>query len=156
MFRIFYYGKFAAIFDLSNLVITFPNQKPLCSHNYDRERNKVTPDYHSHTHLCKPAQSVEFKCTYCEYEEPFTAPEIRFLEKKSAHQPVFPLQSPCHIGLMIPFDYTSKERKSYTFNKIKTHIENLDPNTVMQRIFDEPNNQQVFLAHTTRFETPIH
>ena len=41
----------------------------------------------------------------------------------------------CHIGFIIPVNYTNNLGKTYLFHEMKPIIKNLDPNTVMERIF---------------------
>ncbi len=95
--------------------------------------------------LFKKKEPVPMKCTKCRYEYDLSPREIRRLEKQNAGDPVCPVKEPCHvchIGFMIPVQYTDKTGKQYLFHKIKPQIKNLDPNTVMQRIIEdsEPEN----------------
>ena len=45
---------------------------------------------------------------------------------------------------MIPVNYTDKKGNRYVFHEIKPKIKNLDPNTLMERIFDDPDTEMVY------------
>jgi len=47
---------------------------------------------------------------------------------------------------MIPVNYTDKKGKRYVFHEIKPKIKNLDPGTVMERIFDDPDKEMVYFS----------
>lgn len=82
------------------------------------------------------------RCTECNYEFEFSMREIRLILNKNAADPVCPIKEPCHIchiGFMIPVNYTHKDGKRYFFLQIKPKITNLDPNTVGNRIFENPD-----------------
>lgn len=87
----------------------------------------------------KKKQPVLVRCTYC-YDEFYLSPrEVRLLETKNAGDPVCSLIEECdicHIGFMIPVNYTNKHGKTFLFHEIKPKIKNLDPNTVMLRLFE--------------------
>ena len=60
------------------------------------------------------------------------------METKNAGDPVCPVKEECdmcHIGFMVPVNYTNKHEKTYLFHEMKSKIKNLDPATVMERIF---------------------
>jgi len=80
------------------------------------------------------------RCTYC-YDEFYLSPrEICLLETQNALDPVCPVTEVCdmcHIGFIIPVNYTNKHGNTYLFHELKQNFKNLDPNTVMQRIFDK-------------------
>ncbi len=44
---------------------------------------------------------------------------------------------------MIPVKYTDIYGKQYLFHEVKPKIKNLDPNTVMERISEHPDTEQV-------------
>lgn len=83
-------------------------------------------------------QPVLVRCTCCNYEFHLSPREVRLLEKQNASDTVCPVKEECdicHIGFMIPVKYTDKTGKKYLFHEIKPKIKNLDPNTLMERIF---------------------
>jgi hypothetical protein len=105
----------------------------------------------------KPKKPVLIRCTYCEYELEITAKEVRQLKRKYAHDPVCPIKAECdicHIGFMIPVDYVDRDGKCYIFNTIKPAIKNLDPDTVMDRIFE--NADGVWIQHLGPPPPPEH
>ncbi|MCR4321702.1 MAG: hypothetical protein NUV74_15365 [Candidatus Brocadiaceae bacterium] len=83
-------------------------------------------------------QTVLVRCTYC-YDEFYLSPrEVRLLETKNTGDTVCPVKEECdmcHIGFVIPVNYTNKHGKTYRFHEMKPKIKNLDPNTVTERIF---------------------
>lgn len=88
----------------------------------------------------KKRQPTLLRCTYCNYEFHLSPGEVRLLCTQNAGDPVCPakeLCDICHIGFMIPVEYTDKQGNVYLFSEIKPKIKNLDPNTVMQRIFGD-------------------
>lgn len=90
---------------------------------------------------------VLLRCTECFYEDDFSSREVRRLEKQNSMDPICPVKEQCHvchIGFMIPVKYTDKTGKQYLFHKVKPHIKNLDPNTAMQRIFEEAGPENVW------------
>ena len=94
----------------------------------------------------KKKAPVLLRCTECAYEYELSPREVRLLEKQNAHDTVCPVHEPCHIchiGFMIPVNYTDKNGKLFLFDKIKPKIKNLDPNTVMERIFNDPDAENV-------------
>jgi len=59
---------------------------------------------------------------------------------QNAGDPVCPVKELCdicHIGFMIPVEYTDKQGNVFLFSEIKPKIKNLDQNTVIQRIFGD-------------------
>lgn len=44
---------------------------------------------------------------------------------------------------MIPVNYVDKSGKRYFFHEIKPKIKNLDPNTIMERIFEDPDAEKI-------------
>jgi len=86
----------------------------------------------------KKKQPTLIRCTHCHYEFHLSPREVRLLYTQNAGDPVCPIKELCdicHIGFMIPVKYTDKQGKVYLFSEIKPKIKNLDPNTVMERIF---------------------
>ena len=81
---------------------------------------------------------VLVRCTYC-YDEFYLSPrEIRLLESQNALDPICPVKEECdmcHIGFTIPVNYTNNHGNTFLFHEMKPKIKNLDPNTVIQRIF---------------------
>ena len=97
--------------------------------------------------LFKKKPSVLLRCTECSTEYELSPREVRILERHNAQDTVCPVQEPCHIchtGFMIPVNYTDKKGKRYVFNEIKPKIKNLDPDTVMEHIFDGPDTEMVY------------
>ena len=89
---------------------------------------------------------VLIRCTECNYEDELSTKEIRLLEKQNAVDSICPVKEPCHIchiGFMIPAKYTDKKGKQYLFHEIKSKIKNLDPDTVMERIFEHPDTEKI-------------
>ena len=88
----------------------------------------------------KKKQPTLVRCTHCNYEFHLSPREVRLLCSQNADDPVCPVKEECdvcHIGFMIPVEYTDKQGNVYLFNEIKPKIKNLDPNTVMDRIFGD-------------------
>lgn len=88
----------------------------------------------------KKKQPTLVRCTYCKYEFHLSPREVRILETQNSGDPVCPVKEECdicHIGFMIPVNYTDQQGKVYLYNKIKPKIKNLNPNTVMNRIFGD-------------------
>ncbi len=94
----------------------------------------------------KKKKPVLMRCTHC-YEELYLSPkEVRSLETKNSNDPVCPIKQMCHIchiGFSIPVKYSNNSGKVYLFHQIKPKIKNLDPDTVMQRILDNHDNETV-------------
>lgn len=96
--------------------------------------------------LFRKKSPVVLQCTECTYELEYSPGEIRRLERKNASDPVCPIKDPCHIchiGFMIPVNYLAKDGKQYLFDEIKPKIKNLDPDTVMERIFENPDDEEI-------------
>ncbi len=84
---------------------------------------------------------VLVRCTYCYYEFDLSPGEVRLLETQNARDPVCSVKEECdicHIGFMIPVNYTDKQGKTYLFHEMKPKIKNLNPDTVMERIYGRP------------------
>jgi len=45
---------------------------------------------------------------------------------------------------MIPVNYTDKNGKKYLYDEVKPDIKQLDPDTVMERIFDQADQVYFF------------
>ena len=89
---------------------------------------------------------VLIRCTECNYEDELSPKEVRLLEKRNAADSVCPVKEPCHIchiGFMIPVTYTDTTGKKYLFHEIKPKIKHLDPDSVMERIFEHPDTENV-------------
>lgn len=85
-----------------------------------------------------PAQDMLVRCTHCSYEFHLLPEEVPLLETRNACDPVCSVKEECdicHIGFMIPLNYTNKHGKTYLFHELKPKIKSLDPNTVTKRIF---------------------
>lgn len=92
--------------------------------------------FHFFSKKKKPTLLV--RCTYCYYEFDLSPREVRLLETKNAEDPVCPVKELCdicHIGFMIPLNYTDELGKSYLFHESKPKIKNLNPHTVMERFY---------------------
>ena len=92
-----------------------------------------------------PQKQVLVKCTNCDFEYHLSPREVRILEKHNMHDPVCSVKEECdicHIGFMIPDNYTDKNGKTFVFEELKPKIKNLDPNSVMERIFSGHNVQK--------------
>lgn len=98
--------------------------------------------------LKKPMPTpIPMRCSHCNYELEFSTREVRLLQLKNPADPICSIKEACHIchiGFMIPVNFTDKQGKHYLFHKIKPKIKNLDTDTVMNRIFENPDNQQTF------------
>lgn len=84
------------------------------------------------------------RCTECNFEYHLSTRELRLLEKQNANELVCPYKEECHIchiGFMIPVHYTDKHGKQYLYNEIKPKIINLDPDSVIERIFENPDTE---------------
>ena len=89
---------------------------------------------------------VLFRCTHCSFEFELPIIEVRLLEYQNLTDTVCQAKEPCHmchIGFMIPVNYTNKQGKSFLFHQIKPLIKNLDPDTVMERIFDDADQENI-------------
>lgn len=100
-------------------------------------------------HFFKKKPPVLFRCTHCNYEFELSLRETRLLERQNSFDPVCTARELCHIchiGFMIPVKHTDIFGSHYLFHEIKPKIKNLDPNTVLERIFadTDPDNIQVF------------
>ena len=87
------------------------------------------------------------RCTHCYDEFDCSPKEVRLLQTQNLGDPVCDIKEPCHIchiGFMIPVKYTDKNGKQYLFHEIKPKIKNLDPDTVMQRIFEDAGPENVW------------
>lgn len=81
---------------------------------------------------------VLVRCTHCYYEFDLSPREVRLLETQNADDPVCSVKEECdicHIGFMIPVNYTDKRGKTYLFHEMKPKIKNLNPDTLMERIY---------------------
>lgn len=94
----------------------------------------------------KPKPPVLLRCTHCYYEFDIPHKEVPLLIKRNKNDTVCPVKEPCHIchiGFMIPVNYTHNG-KLYLFSKIKPKIKNMDPNTVFQRIIEATHEQNFY------------
>jgi len=94
--------------------------------------------------LLNKKEPILFRCTECGFEFKLSIRQVRKLEKKNRHDPVCPPKELCHIchmGFMIPVKYINKIGKEYLFHKIKPKIKNIDPNTALEDIFQNPDNE---------------
>lgn len=97
----------------------------------------------------KNKEPIVLRCTHCDYELDYSPREMLVLKKLSPDDTVCPFKVECdicHLGFMIPVNYTDKYGKRYLFHEIKPKIKSLDPNTVMERIFEhaDPENIKFF------------
>ena len=92
--------------------------------------------------LLKNRKPVLSRCTHC-YEEAYLSKrEVRTLESENDLDSICPVILTCiicHIGLLIPVNYTDKSKKQYLFHEIKPKLKNLDLNTINQHIFCNHN-----------------
>jgi hypothetical protein len=75
----------------------------------------------------KKRQPTLLRCTYCNYEFHLSPREVRLLCTQNAGDPVCPakeLCDICHIGFMIPVEYTDKQGNVYLFSEIKPKTKN--------------------------------
>lgn len=96
-------------------------------------------------HFFKKAP-VLFRCTHCYYEYDLLPKYVRYFVKLNRTDPVCPAKHPCHIchiGFMIPVKYIDKHGKQYLFHEIKPKIKNLDPDTVLERILDATDSENI-------------
>lgn len=86
------------------------------------------------------------RCTYCYEEMDFSARQVRML-MATTYDPVCTIKDECHLchtGFMVPVKYKDKSGNIYLFHEIKPKIKNLDPNTVMERIFQHQENGNAY------------
>ena len=89
-------------------------------------------------HFFSKGKPVLLRCTNCYFEYDLSPKEVRLLEKKNRQDPICPLKEECeicHIGFMIPVNYTDKNNKISLYHEVKPKIKHLDTDTLMQRIF---------------------
>jgi hypothetical protein len=90
-----------------------------------------------------PAAPVHLKCTVCEFEYDLSPREVHLLERQNAHDPICPVKEECHIchtGFMIPLNYTNPAGKQFLYHDLKPKIKNLDPDTLLERIYLHPDS----------------
>ena len=98
-------------------------------------------------HFFRKKQPLLVRCTNCYFEFDLSPREVRLLEKKNREDPICPVKEECemcHIGFMIPVNYTDKTGKKYQYHEIKPKIKQLDPNNLMERIFDQADSVYYF------------
>ncbi len=86
----------------------------------------------------KKNKPILVRCTHCYDEFELTIREVRLLKEQNKSDSICPIKEECHIchiGYVIPVKYTDKDGKEYNYSEIKPKIKNLDPDTVMERIF---------------------
>jgi hypothetical protein len=96
-------------------------------------------------HFFSKKKPVLLRCTNCYFEYDLSPREVRLLEKKNRQDPICSLKEECeicHVGFMIPVNYTDKNGKKYLYHEVKPEIKQLDSDTIMQRIFEQAD--QVF------------
>jgi len=94
----------------------------------------------------KKKPPVIFRCTYCNYEFDLSPKEVRLLVRQNSFDPVCTARELCHMchtGFMIPVKYTDMFGNHYLFHQIKPKIKNLNPNTVLQRIFEDAHPENI-------------
>ena len=87
------------------------------------------------THFFRKRQPLLVRCTNCYLEFDLSPGEVRILERKNQQAPICLIKKECemcHIGFIIPGNYTDKTGKKYQCHEIKP----LEPNDLMERIFD--------------------
>lgn len=95
----------------------------------------------------KKKPPVLLRCTECSFEYELSQKEVRLLERQNSFDPVCTVKEECHIchiGFMIPVNYTDCFGKQYIFHEIKPKIKNLDPNTLHERIFEHAEGENVY------------
>lgn len=96
--------------------------------------------------LLKKRTPVLMRCTYCYEEMDFSAKQVRMLMAKNTYDPVCSIKEECHychIGFVIPVKYKDNSGNTFLFHEIKPKIKNLDPNTVMERIFQLHDDETI-------------
>ena len=89
---------------------------------------------------------VLFRCTHCCDEQELSRKEVRAIETQNSLDPVCPaklLCHMCHIGFLIPVKFIGMFGNQYLFHEIKPKIKNLPPETVMQRIFEDADPENI-------------
>lgn len=95
----------------------------------------------------KKKKSILMRCAHCYDELDLSPREVRLLERQNSLDPVCTVKEECHIchiGFMIPVKYTDSFGNQYLFHEIKPKIKNLDPDTVMERIFEHTEPENIF------------
>jgi len=95
----------------------------------------------------KKKDPVLLRCTECSYELDIPHKKVRSLIRQNKNDPVCTIKEPCHIchiGFMIPVNYTHSDGKQYLFDQLKPEIKNLDPDTAIDRIFEDANPGNIF------------
>ena len=95
----------------------------------------------------KKKPPILLRCTHCYYEFDLSLKEVRLIERQNSFDPVCTLKEECHIchiGFMIPVNHTDIFGNKYLFHEIKPKIKNLDPDTVMERIFGHTDPENIF------------
>ena len=90
-----------------------------------------------------PPPPVLLRCSRCRFEYELSLREVRLLEQYNAQDPLCPVKEECHIchtGFMIPVNYTNPAGKTFRYHELKPKIKELDPNTLMERIFLHPDS----------------
>jgi hypothetical protein len=104
-------------------------------------------------HFCRTRQKVLVRCTHCYFEDDLSPEEVYRLERENRNDPLCSVKEECdicHIGFMIPVNYTDKTGKTYRFHEIKPLIQPLDPTTVMERIWAKAD-QVLYIGPTDNF-----
>jgi hypothetical protein len=86
--------------------------------------------------------SVLFRCNYCFEEFSFSKKSVLQLEANNLDDSVCPVKEECHychMGFVIPVNYKSKNGKIYRFDELAHKIPHLDPESLLDRLFDEHN-----------------
>jgi len=94
----------------------------------------------------KKKPPVLMRCTYCYYELDYSPKEVRLLEGQNSFDPVCTTRELCHMchnGFMIPVKHTDMFGQQYLFHEIKPKIKNPNPNTVMERIFEDADPENI-------------
>jgi hypothetical protein len=89
---------------------------------------------------------ILFRCSECQDEKTVTRRQLRLIAKLCPQNPICPFLIPCpscHIGFFAPVDYADDQGHRFLFDQIQSKLKNIDPATVMNRIFVQPD------THTT-------
>ncbi len=85
---------------------------------------------------------ILFRCNYCNAAVRVPIKIVYQLENENRQDSVCPIKIECHychMGFVIPVYFKSKNGKIYKFDEIASKIPHLDPNTLLDRLFDEDN-----------------
>lgn len=85
---------------------------------------------------------IPFKCNYCGTEVNISLTHVKQLETEKRDDSVCPLiieYHYCHMGYVIPINYTSKNGITYKFDDLWEKVPTLDSDTLFDRLLDPDN-----------------